>query len=293
MEHTAATASTSSTAFSATHSQELTAIALTMRIPKFWRDKPRLWFLQFEAATADSHRSQTQLAQMIVAQLEKGDIEQISDILFDPPKDEKIYEALKKRLIAVYEESDNKQFQKLLSEMELGDQKPSQLLRKMKNLARDKVPDSTLRLMWTNHLPAHVRSVLAVSETFKTQTALDELALLADKMIETNSPQITAVTDFIQPPPLQDTNTRYLIEEIRKLTLQIAAIKVEQQTLNNNFINHQRGRSTNRNNNNNNNRSRSNTPTPYCFYHRRFGAQARRCTTPCTYKHENSSKSEN
>ncbi|XP_026744647.1 uncharacterized protein LOC113505981 [Trichoplusia ni] len=142
-----------------------------MRIAPFWRDRPRLRFISFEAATHDLKKGQAQLAQVVIAQLERQDIEQIMDLLYNPPEENQ-YDAIKERLISAYEESDNLQFQKLLSEMELGDQKPTQLLRCMRNLARDKVPDTTLRLMWTNHLPSHVRSVLAVSESFSTKTAL-------------------------------------------------------------------------------------------------------------------------
>lgn len=273
--------------------QEVAAIALSLRVPPFWRDKPRLWFISFEAATSDLKKSQAQLAQMVIAQLDKLDIEQISDLLYSPPETDQ-YNALKKRLIAVYEESDNQQFQKLLSDMELGDQKPSQLLRRMRSLARDKVPDSTLRLMWTNHLPAHVRSVLAVSETLKTQTALDELALLADKMIENSSSnsQIAAVSTGATTLRTQG-ETQFLIEEIRRLSLEVSALKSAQQY--NQPQHHQqqnqpyfrRNRSMDRNNDAYR-KSRSKSPSPYCYYHRRFGKDARRCTTPCSYKTANS-----
>lgn len=48
--------------------------------------------------------------------------------------------------------------------MELGDQRPSQLLRRMRDLARDKIPDETFRIMWQGHLSSSVRAGLAVSE---------------------------------------------------------------------------------------------------------------------------------
>ncbi|CAG9585472.1 unnamed protein product [Danaus chrysippus] len=162
---------------------EVSSIALSMRIPPFWRENPRLWYHSFEAATDELKKSSAQITQMVLVQLEKPDIEQISDILFNVPKEQQ-YQAIKERLISVYEESDSRQFQKFLSEMELVDQKPTQLLRRMRNLARDKISDSTLRMMWTKLLPAHVRSVLAVSKQFSFQTTLEELAMLADKMIE-------------------------------------------------------------------------------------------------------------
>ncbi|XP_049886524.1 uncharacterized protein LOC126381010 [Pectinophora gossypiella] len=157
--------------------KEISAISLQMRIPKFWRDRVRLWFISFEAVTHELKKGQKELAQMVVAQLEKHDIEQVADLLYHMP-DEKPYDALKARLISVYEESEERQLQQLLSEMELGDQKPTHLLRKMKELAHNKISDDTLRMMWMNLLPSHVRSVLVVSDSFRSKSKLDALALL-------------------------------------------------------------------------------------------------------------------
>ncbi|XP_050357851.1 uncharacterized protein LOC126778406 [Nymphalis io] len=96
----------------------------------------------------------------------------------------KKYDTLKSRLLAVYEESENRQLQKLLSEIDLGDEKPSQLLRRMRDLARRKIPDETLSIMWQCHLPAAVRSVLAVTDV----KDLENLATIADKIMENTRP---------------------------------------------------------------------------------------------------------
>lgn len=260
-----------------------------MRIPPFWRDRPRLWFISFEAATNDLKKGQAQLAQMVIAQLERQDIEQIMDLLYNPPETEQ-YKAIKDRLISAYEESDSRQFQKLLSDMELGDQKPTQLLRRMRNLARDKVPDSTLRLMWTNHLPSHVRSVLAVSETFTTKTALDELALLADKIMEQTAPTEVAAVHAPAPPslPAPQADTQYLISEIRKLSLEIAELKSSRY-----HNNHRRSRYSSRHRSTSRQRSHDVSPSPFCYYHRRFKEQARRCTSPCSFSKQQKQNTEN
>lgn len=269
---------------SATHTNaEAAGISLSMRIPPFWRDRPRLWFISFEAATNDLKKGQAQLAQMVISQLERQDIEQIMDLLYNPPETDQ-YKTIKERLISAYEESDSRQFQKLLSEMELGDQKPTQLLRRMRNLARDKVPDSTLRLMWTNHLPSHIRSVLAVSESFSTKTALEELALLADKMMEqTTSTEVAAVQSPALPTPLApQADTLCLVNEIRRLSLEIAELKAIPQ-----YNNHRRSRYPSRHRHSSRSRNREESPSPFCYYHRRFKDQARRCTSPCSFKKQN------
>ncbi|CAG9577517.1 unnamed protein product [Danaus chrysippus] len=72
--------------------------------------------------------------------------------LYQPPAVDK-YQAVKTRLLAAYEKSDVKNFQKLISGLELGDQKPSQLLRKMRELSSGMVTDEGLRIEWLNQLP--------------------------------------------------------------------------------------------------------------------------------------------
>ncbi|KAL4707744.1 hypothetical protein ACJJTC_014925 [Scirpophaga incertulas] len=78
-------------------SAEVANISLSLRIPPFWRDRPRLWFFSFEAATHDVKRCQAQLAQMVIAQLERQDIEQITDLLYNPPAADQ-YTALKEQV---------------------------------------------------------------------------------------------------------------------------------------------------------------------------------------------------
>lgn len=259
---------------------EIANISLALRIPPFWRDRPRLWFYSFEAATHDQKKGEQQMAQMVIARLEKQDIEQISDLLYNPPET-KPYQAIKERLITAYEESDSRQFQKLLSEMELGDQKPSQLLRRMRDLARDRIPDNTLRLMWTNHLPSHVRSVLAVSDSFSTKTALEELALLADKMMEQHR-EVASVSVSSPQPAASTSDTQYLISEIRKLSIEIAELKA-----NPSQFNYRRNRYPSPGRNSSRfrsaSRSRDRSPSSHCYYHRRFGTRAMKCTSPCTF----------
>lgn len=287
---------------------EVGSISLSLRVPPFWRDCPRLWFASFEAATHDLKKSQAQLSQMVIAQLDKQDIEQVSDLLFDPPKEQQ-YQALKARLIYVYEESEERQFQKLLSEMELGDQRPTQLLRRMRNLARDKVPDSTLRIMWMNHLPPHIRSVLVVSDTISKNTALDELALLADKMNEQQK-EISVVstsspTTLASSSKQQKTDYQFLVEEIKKLSFEIAELKSsarhnvrERPPALHYDRSRLRGRYTARRRDQtppsrSHSRGRSASHSPCCYYHKRFGNDARKCTLPCTYPRDNERMTEN
>ncbi|GBP51869.1 hypothetical protein EVAR_88574_1 [Eumeta japonica] len=154
---------------------------------------------------------------LVVAKLNKEAIQQISDVLLAPAVNDK-YNTLKTRLLTVYEESETRQLQKFLSEVELGDQGPSQLLQRMRDLARTKIPDDILRVLWTGHLPTAVRAVLAVSDT----KDLNNLAAVADKIIENTRPLVgvNEVTSSMNHAPSashkSEADVNPIIKEISK-----------------------------------------------------------------------------
>ncbi|CAH2243884.1 uncharacterized protein LOC120636793 [Pararge aegeria] len=158
-------------------SMELAAITLTSKILDFWTDQPRILFIRTEAMLAPQKLSDDARYDIVVSKLSKDAIQQVTDLLIEPPAVKK-FETLKARLLLFTRSLKTKQLQKLISEMELGDQKPSQLLRRMRELAKDKIPNDTLRILWQGHLPSAVRAVLAVSETKE----LEHLSTIADNV---------------------------------------------------------------------------------------------------------------
>lgn len=147
----------------------VSAVTVQSRIPEFWTDMPRTWFAHFELIMAPQKQGDCTKFEMAVAKLNREALRQVSDLLESPPESNK-YETLKKRLLAVYEESAESQFQKLVGEMDLGTQKPSQLLRRMSELAKNVgITGGPLKKLWINRLPANVRAVLAVSGDTKLE----------------------------------------------------------------------------------------------------------------------------
>ncbi|GBM02615.1 hypothetical protein AVEN_258925-1 [Araneus ventricosus] len=68
----------------------------------------------------------------------------LSNAIIKSPSNDDSHSAVKMRLINLFPESENARIRTLLSEMLLDCQKPSQLLRKMIQLALDKVSDATV-----------------------------------------------------------------------------------------------------------------------------------------------------
>lgn len=106
---------------------------ISIRIPPFWHAKPKLWMAQVESQfiaagiTSDKTKYHT-----VVAAIESNVLAQISDIILNPPNSE-LYTSLKNRIITQFAVSAQKRVKKLLQEQELGDMRPSQLLREMRS----------------------------------------------------------------------------------------------------------------------------------------------------------------
>lgn len=262
---------------------ELAAISLTSKIPDFWTDQPRVWFIRTEATLAPQKLSDDARFDIVVSKLGKDAVQQVTDILTQPPAVKK-FETLKARLLRIYEESESRQIQKLISEMELGDQKPAQLLRRMRELAKDKVPDDTLRILWQSHLPGTVRAVLAVSETKE----LDRLATIADNVYETMRAtlQVNEVSQPQQTQPKVNRDTEIIMAEIAKLTLKIAELENARPRFQRRWNSNRRSRSSSRNRSRDTSRIRRSPASPdwLCFYHHRYRNRAKKCEEPCSWK---------
>lgn len=269
---------------------ELAAVTVSSRISDFWCDQPALWFLHVEAILAPQKLADEHRFNLAVSKLPKEVIQQVSDLLRDPPASNK-FQALKTRLISTYEESETKQFEKLLSQMELGEQKPSQLLRKMRELNHDRINEDTLSMLWMRHLPASLRGVLAVADTKN----LENRAAMADKILETMRP--VEIAELTTPSTSASYNHNAMHEEVVKLTAQIAQLtrKFNEQPRccqargrPRFFRSRSQSRSRNspaqhRASTSNPQRTTKDRPDRTCFYHAKYGTKAHKCVAPCKF----------
>lgn len=255
------------------NSQEMAAISAASRLCDFWCDEPYLWFIQAESILAPQKLGDDAKFNLIVGKLGKDVIQQVSDLLRDPPANKK-YEALKTRLISVYEESESRQFEKLLRDMELGDQKPTQLLRRMRDLARGKIPDCALAMLWLRQLPSSVRGVLAVTDTKSPEA----LAAVADKIMETMRPiDVAEVATTASPHDI----TREIANLTARFNRLEQAFRGRRQTP-------QRPRSRSRGRQQPVGPRRTpQDPDWMCYYHLKYKSKARKCVKPCNYSRLN------
>ena len=110
----------------------------------------------------------------LISGIENRYLKEVRDLVTEDPDDES-YNKLKKGLLTVFQDSEDRRITKLLDELELGDRKPTALLREMRALG-GKVDDSFLQTIFVKRLPVTVRQILSASKT----ASLTEIVEMAD-----------------------------------------------------------------------------------------------------------------
>ena len=247
--------------------------AVSIKLPPYWPTDPTVWFLQVEAQfSTRGITSQKTMFDYVVASLSPEIAFEIRDLLIRPPTDNP-YNTLKAELVKRTAASEQKKLQQLISGEELGDRKPTQLLRRMQQLLGDHLGataenNAFLKELFLQRLPANVRIVLASADD---ATDLQKLADMADKIVEVATPTVAAVTDT-------STEVQQLKEEASRLADLMASLSQRDHLP-------RRSRSTSRH-------RRPHTPArtdsraeaqDLCWYHSKFGEAARKCQEPCSW----------
>ncbi|XP_046397779.1 uncharacterized protein LOC124164494 [Ischnura elegans] len=250
---------------------------ISMRVPPFWPEDPAVWFAQVEGQfhlngiTQDATKFY-----YIMSQLDQKDAAEVSDIIISPPAEGK-YARLKEELIRRLTASQEQRIRQLLEHEEIGDRKPSLFLRHLRSLAGTSIPDTFLRTLWLNRLPAHVHTILTVQQ----DADLNTLAALADRVHDvTPTPQVASIS-------ANDA----VLKRVEDLTLQVATLmsQMAQMTasVTAQITDPSANRSRRRSRGNSRSRSRANSRPPssdgLCWYHARFAEKAHRCEPPCNF----------
>ena len=250
---------------------------VTLKLPPFWPADPEVWFAQVEAQFACRRiTSQRSRFDHVVSSLSPEFAAEVRDLLIRPPADNP-YSALKEQLTKRTALSEQRKLQQLFTGEELGDRKPTQLLRRMQQLIGDRpgFDSSFLRELFLQRLPQNVRMVLASTPE---GTTLDKLADMADKIMEVAIPSVAAVSapSSAGTAPLTSlaAEMEHMRSEIQRLTKLVNKLSRTRSS----------SRSTPRS------PRRSSTPPStddtsdkFCWYHHKFGEQAQKCKAPCSW----------
>lgn len=237
-------------------------VAVVLKLAPFWSADPALWFAQTEAQFATRNIT-TELTKFrhIVATLAPEVATEVRDLLLQPPA--QTYTALKEALIKRVGVSEDVRLTQLLQDEPLGDRRPSQLLRRMRQLLGAATMDDTiLRRIFIQRLPPACRAILAGRSDV---TDLNQLADIADDVIDATIHTTAAAA--IPPVPVAVLSAMQNDINALRRNLQSrgqGATSPSQQ--------HQRRPGL-----------RDLDTNGLCWYHSTFGATARKCRDGCSY----------
>ena len=217
--------------------------AVSIKLPEFWTTSPEVWFARVEAQFGTQDQTRYDY---VVSALDFKTAEEVQDVLVSPPEAEK-YTTLKKALIKAFGKSQTQRDSELLNINGLGDRKPTALLRKINDLNDD--PQTLKRALFLSNLPADVQSILAGQDF----SDIEKLAEAADRVWEARCTSVHHITqDSGQPSATIESVKRHRAQMTRPVDT--------------------------------NTTSSSHVPSPpVCFYHLRFGPQARNCQLGCKF----------
>ena len=197
----------------------------------------------------------------MIASLSPAFAVEVRDLLIRPPADAP-YDTLKAELIKRTAASEQRKLQQLISGEELGDRKPTQLLRRMQLLGDHLGPSGDDNaFLFLQRLPANVRMFLASAAD---TTDLAKIADMADKVVEVAAPSVSAISHTST-----DAKVEKLQPEVTRLADLVASLTQHRP---------RRDRSQSRG-------RRNCSPAPQgaqpqdsiCWYHSKFGQAAKKC----------------
>ncbi|BHF77637.1 hypothetical protein SprV_0602074600 [Sparganum proliferum] len=242
----------------------------TFDLPSVWLGDIALWLRTVESrfALRQITREDTKF-HYVVAALPMEIATDLRDIIDCPPT-EAPYTALKEALISRISLSTQKRLQRLISEEDLGDRKPTQLLRRLEQLADGQKLDATMfKQLFLQRLPPSVQAILAPNIPSSTAQTLAETA---DRILEYYQPPVTVnvASRSTIAPTIED-----VVKRLDALTLEASQLRTTRGY-------NPRSPAITR-------RPRSPTPNQptvdgFCWYYHNYGSNAHRCHSPCKYK---------
>ena len=231
---------------------------VSLKLSPFWQEDPALWFHQVEAQFAAKGITQQltkyhYIVSSLAPEIARRFVMLLS-LLADAP-----FDTLKERLVSRTSLTESQRMQKLLFLEPLGDQKSSQLLRRIEQLANKTGSDNPiLQEIFLTRLPVAVQLVLKSHPEKSTE----QLASLADSLVAV-TPEASLPGSFstIAPVAANIDTIASLRSELEDLKFQFS---LQQKT----------GKF-----------SPPSTTSPsvtLCWYHARFGKDATKCKKPCS-----------
>lgn len=214
---------------------------------------------------------------IVMAQVAPNKLSELRSIIDGVPANDK-YAYIKTKLTEHFADSQQRRLQRVLSDMPLGDMKPSQLFNEMKRVAGSSLGDAVLLDLWASRLPPHAQAAViasrgdAAERTTIADAIVDSMALRTINAVDLQAQTAsTHVQEKLAPPT---------IEALQREIAQLSSKLEKAFSTRDGF----RGRSRSRSRSKNAFSRRDKTPAhEICWYHRVYGNEAWRCRKPCGF----------
>lgn len=258
--------------------------AVNIKLPPFWSNSPATWFMQAEAQfSLNRINSDINRYNYVITSLPQDVAEAITDILQDPPTNN-MYNSLKKVLIERHSLSLERRIKKIISDEEMGDKRPSEFFRTLRQLAGTcgTVGEDLLRKLWMGRLPHLINIALIPQKDEQINTLLE----VADQVWEAMQISNVSTVDRSSTSNFSRSKDFLFSSDDRMTNLEKQIFELNNKL--SNFNLHQsRSRSRSRNMSfsdsslNRDNHKRFNRNSRLCWYHYKFGDRAQKCIAPC------------
>ncbi|XP_039273434.2 uncharacterized protein LOC120347492 isoform X2 [Styela clava] len=155
------------------------------KIPPFWIDSPQLWFRCVESAFSRAGiLTETKKFDEVLAVLDNSVIDRIGLDLLEI-HGLRPYAQLKEALLTKFAPTEDQRLTAFLHTSELGDQMPSEMLKRLKFLIgperlQETLANSLLKKLFLEKLPSSIRNILASNY----DNTVDQLAIQADRIVQ-------------------------------------------------------------------------------------------------------------
>ncbi len=236
----------------ATVEQAALVAAVAVKLPMFWADNPRTWFIhaesQFDISNITVSRTKFN---HIMASLPKETIETVVDIVEEIRTYDDPYNALKDRLLKGFKVTRWARMSQIIHHPGLGDLRPSQLMTKMLALlSPGTAPCELLLGLFMEKMPPEIRSGVALKDYEDPRDLAADADLLWDSKMAAQASGVHAVD---------------------RLADCMAAVQVRPKG-NGKRPQKQKGQ-----------RSDDSSSGDLCYYHRNWGKDAHKCRQPCSW----------
>lgn len=226
-------------------------------------EAPRAWFnlleIQFLEAGIVNQNDQWIKAAIGLAKC-KEIATRVSDLL-EAREDKDPYTKLKRNVLERLERSAEAKLEALIDATDRGDCKPSDYLRKLRSLApTSDVSEKLVKRALLKSLPSQLRLIL---ETISNSQSLDEVAKIADQIIEKQPNMVDEINNNVKPVNNHDS-------QIAELRAELEALKARDGPRQTRKPKYKKRETHDRNG--------------VCYFHQKFKSKARKCLLPCTYK---------